>query len=443
MTAPRLTSRLAARQGIRQVEAHTLADRTVATLNRQYAEAWHKVLRLIKTLPAKPGGFLSARDGKRIETAFGDVYISSYTSLRKSLKSIAGWGHRSAVSILRSELPAALGQAAALGRVEDGRLNESSLPRDHRTRRLNGGSEDGNDTRPTHFITEDINSDLAQFIFPAPDESEVNSIIYAGNWQERLAQGTRLGAPEMLAGILSRGLIAGKNHREIARDLLPYVENVRTSATRIARTESLRVAAEMQMRCHDQLGDLVIGYQIHATLDQNTRPEHAARSGTIYYEHPGPGQLGYDARPNPPHESPNQGNKMAWNCRCWLTPVLRPPDKGYGTRGNHVVPAAVPDPLVYSDWFEVASEPIRRVAVGTRRYSLVRDALNRPPEWADFLDPETGSLLTQAELEAETPTQRSERKAKVRSWLAYLRQIAKTISQFGFLSQVYTPPPYT
>jgi SPP1 gp7 family putative phage head morphogenesis protein len=106
----------------------------------------------------------------------------------------------------------------------------------------------------------------------------------------------------------------------IAREILPAVQNVQASARRIARTESLRVAAAVQMEAHAGLGSLVVGYRINATLDKNTRPEHRARDGTAYYAHPQGDQLGYDQMPRPPQES---DGSMAWNCRCWLSPLIR------------------------------------------------------------------------------------------------------------------------
>jgi uncharacterized protein with gpF-like domain len=75
---------------------------------------------------------------------------------------------------------------------------------------------------------------------------------------------------------------------------------------------------------------LLIGYQVHATLDQHTRPWHKQRDGTVYYKNPGPGQKGMAQMPNPPDEAADPRERppgtphTAWNCRCYLTPVLRP-----------------------------------------------------------------------------------------------------------------------
>lgn len=165
-------------------------------------------------------------------------------------------------------------------------------------------------------------SDAALFalLFPPPPAEFVNRVVYASGWQDRLLAGTRLGSPETLAQIIATGAMMGQSLDEITRLILPAVENIHTSARRIARTEGLRVAASVQMQAHEQLGDLVIGYRIHATLDDRTRPEHRERDGTVYYRDPGPGQKGMGEMPRPPMEA---DGTPAFNCRCFLTPVLR------------------------------------------------------------------------------------------------------------------------
>jgi hypothetical protein len=102
-----------------------------------------------------------------------------------------------------------------------------------------------------------------------------------------------------------------------------------------------------------------------------------------------------------------------------LTPVLREP--GEELRSQLDLPTPPPDHVVYSDWWRSADERRRRVAVGTRRYSLVRDLLGAEPEWEHFVDPETGQLLGHAELRGEEPKDRHARVNRVRHVLALLR----------------------
>lgn len=139
----------------------------------------------------------------------------------------------------------------------------------------------------------------------------------------------------------------------------------------------MRIAHETRMQAYEELGEMVIGYQIHATMDARVRPHHAARSGTIYYKKPGPGQLGTNKMPRPPLE---EDGTVAHNCRCWLTPVLEvqkqieedPAAKAVFTNARDEL---IPNPAVYTDWFDRADEGDKRRVVGARRLAIVRDRL--------------------------------------------------------------------
>lgn len=291
---------------------------------------------------------------------------------------------------------------------------------------------------------------FADLLFPPLSLDRVAEIVRGRSgsldWVSRLSAATRLAAPEQLAGIITRSYSQGKTQQQIAKDLLPAVQNVQTTARRIARTEGMRIAHDTQMEMYDQLGDLVIGYQVHAQLDQNTRPWHAARSGTIYYNEPKKGQKGPAQMPHPPiepedpRERPAGAPRTAWNCRCYTSPVLRPPEyaKTHPEKLNVFSNSAgklVPDPATYSAWFNQADERRRRLAVGTRRYSAVREVLEEEPTWAHFLDPRDGDLMP---LEALRNESASDRAARVQIVMKQLAQQAGDIRQtatFGFVSQ--------
>jgi SPP1 gp7 family putative phage head morphogenesis protein len=176
---------------------------------------------------------------------------------------------------------------------------------------------------------DDTALDFDSLLFAAPTPERVNAVIYGSGWRERIRSGTGLGSPDAMAARIATGLMLGRTHQAIAKDILPAVEGVRASARRIARTEALRVAQRVQMDAHDQLGDLVIGYQVRATLDANTRPWHRERDGAKYYLDPGPGQKGMAQCPQPPDEAADPAERpagapaTAWNCRCLLIPILR------------------------------------------------------------------------------------------------------------------------
>ena len=132
---------------------------------------------------------------------------------------------------------------------------------------------------------------------------------------------TRVAAPEVLAPRIASGYAAGKGWREIAEDILPVVDGVRSTARRVARTEGLRIASAVNEEHFEALGsDAIAGYQLLATLDQFSRPWHAARHGQVYYRSPKPGQKGFAQMPRPPEEPADPSERpagtprTAWNC---------------------------------------------------------------------------------------------------------------------------------
>ncbi len=156
-------------------------------------------------------------------------------------------------------------------------------------------------------------------VIPGPTQDEIAKAIYGGNWVARLATVTKLAAPEAIASVVATGVVAGKTPAEIARAIQPVVQNVKTSARRIARTEGLRIAHTIQQNAYDALGDMIVGYTIHAVKDRATREEHYRRDGTEYYKSPRAGQKSMAECPNPPMEA---DGSYAFNCRCWRTPIF-------------------------------------------------------------------------------------------------------------------------
>jgi len=297
MAAPALVELAHARQ--ERVSAR--ADRAVAEVDRATRRAWlHLLAALRQGSPASVRSVLHALPGLLRQAIAGE------------LVGLARWGHRSARSVLARSLPQHALRRALAHRAAGRRhlLHEDRV----------GAGLDLADLW-AHFrgVPGEGGPSLLDLLFPPPTLAQVEAVVYASGWQDRLRSGTGLAAPAALARHISTGLVLGHDQATIARRLRDAVQGVRSTARRIARTESLRVASAMQMACHRQLGDLVVGYTVHATLDANTRPEHRARDGTTYWKHPGPGQKGMDQCPRPPQEA---DGSMAWNCRCYLTPVL-------------------------------------------------------------------------------------------------------------------------
>ncbi len=68
----------------------------------------------------------------------------------------------------------------------------------------------------------------------------------------------------------------------------------------------------------------LIGWQVLGILDNRIRPKHRHRHGDTFYYHPRPerNERGMDECPNPPYESPRDGNTLAYNCRCRIVPLF-------------------------------------------------------------------------------------------------------------------------
>ena len=271
----RLTTRLAAHAGTRQVRAALLADRAALAAERSVQQSWQRLLALLADCPGPGQAFAQARELGLL------LRLQAVQAITHSLGKIAGWSYRGAVRQLTRSVP-----RAALARV--------ALRR----------------RQVREAITLDF-GEVEHILFPPPGQDLLSQILFGSGWYEHFQQATKLASPGTVAGIIASGLARGENQQQIARQLLPVVDGVRSTAKRLARTEGMRVAGAAQMAAHQQLGDLVAGYQIHASLDQHTRPEHAHRSGTVYWKNPKPGQLGYDRMPHPPQEA---DGSTAWNC---------------------------------------------------------------------------------------------------------------------------------
>lgn len=459
-----LSSRLAAKAIGRQVESCLLADRAADAVDRAIIVLWRRILASISQKnPAV------ARHQMQQHMA-GLAHVAK-ASVRDSLTRVAHWGRKAALQEM-SILPTTYLRAATVARVAPSATLESELLEiDARTLVMRGiANIGGPKTKPglvelavralglptdpfsasalifgprpeptaEAMTPHEKRTAFSEFLFPPPAAEDVHRIVHATvggmTWEQRLDSATKTSAtPEQLARIVGEGVSSGKTAREIAKELLPVVDGVRSSARRIARTESLRIVHETQFEAWQGLGAMIAGYQIHATLDQRTRPEHAARNGHIYYVEPKEGQSGLDECPHPPLEA---DGSVAWNCRCTISPVLHPADyieespslKAVFTNAQHEF---VPDPLEYSTWFERADEPRRRLAVGARRYAVLKERYGDNPPWAAFIDPDSGSLMPMRTLADEGTAQRAERMGAVTEAVAKRGEMLRAVLTYG------------
>ncbi len=320
---------------------------------------------------------------------------------------LARWSHGEFVKLFVSAVPRkwfrAINPAAVLvGEDEGGQFFAPGIDVDNRLEPI--VAERLSDAEWAAWVAENV--------FPPPPLETVLEIVHRPmgglDYKERITALSKLVDPDRVANALVTGYAEGKNVAQLAKDVLPHVEGgIKASARRIARTEGLRIANTMQRESYKDLGDLMIGLQILETLDQNTRPHHALRHGTIYYINGTP----------PIEEAPDLPDEP--NCRGFDVPVLRPPEE----LANDPVMApvfqnaaghAIPDPVTYSQWWQSADVGRQKIAVGTGRYNAMASKLGgtREPEWEDFIDAK-GRRLKVAELKGETVEEREARRQEV------------------------------
>lgn len=277
---------------------------------------------------------------------------------------------------------------------------------------------------------------LTEHIFPPPTREHVERVLYrdvaGANWQQRMdALSHKITDFDKLAGVLSSGATQGLTRQQLVRQVQPHVQGIASSARRMARTEGLRIVTAIQKEQTDQLGDMLQGYQIVATLDQNTRPEHALRNGRVYWA---------DRRRRPTvDELPELPDEP--NCRCYSVPVLKPPaefenDPQLRTEFQNAAGDSIPDPIVYSQWFDNVDPGRRKMAVGVKRYESMRRQLGstREPRFTDFIDGD-GKLMTVQALRAETAQQRERRLRRVDTMITQREALLGQVSRFGFISK--------
>jgi SPP1 gp7 family putative phage head morphogenesis protein len=161
---------------------------------------------------------------------------------------------------------------------------------------------------------------LVGVLLPPLDAAAVQRVVYASGWAQTVQRLTALAAPDMLAARIATYVTQGLSVQKIAQQIRPLLDDVQTSARRVARTAGLWVAHEAERDVYRGLeGDLISGYTVRAVLDSRTRPEHRKRDGRQFFVRPGPGQRPMSECPHPPREA---DGSWAFNCRCFLTPIL-------------------------------------------------------------------------------------------------------------------------
>ena len=293
----------------------------------------------------------------------------------------------------------------------------------------------------TEAITQKQKDQIKDAIFDPMAPEKVDTIVKGKtkglSWQGRLAQQTSLAPPEHLASIVTTGFVSGDTPATLANKILPFVQGIQSTAKRVARNESMRIAHESRMEAYEDLGDMVVGYQIHATMDSRVRPHHAARSGQIYYKNPKAGQLGMDKMPRPPIE---EDGSVAHNCRCWITPVLEiqsqieedPAAKALFTDNKGDL---IPNPSVYTTWFKNANKEDQKKVVGAKRIAAVQARIgpSKSIDWSHFVDPKTGKLLDADFLANETNEAAEKRVASFKRLITKRDKLTQDVYTYGYI----------
>lgn len=377
----RLSARVAAHGLRRQVTALNRADALGNAADRIVGRTWRQLLSLLQSASGPHDALPITHAAIRLFAPLGPTLTYQFG---RALTALAVWGHREAAAGLASQIPRPMLAVAAL--TEDESTPPLSpgfvtlTPQGVQPFALPPGFAD---------LSADAQRDLFQsLIFPSPPEEAVKQLVYASGWSARLGAETSLAAPRDIAAAVMRSITAGQSIRDLARDLLPIVDGVRSTARRVARDESMRVSHAMQRAADDQIDELILGRQVFAVDNGHSptsRPEHKRRHGTIYYKKPVGDQKPMSDCPNPPYEA---DGTLAYNCRCWTSPVLMNPDD---IAAEPVQPGTV-DPDLTAAWFDEAPERDRRTAVGVERYRIVKDRIGRKPGWRDFIGA-SGELL--------------------------------------------------
>lgn len=155
--------------------------------------------------------------------------------------------------------------------------------------------------------------DYLKLIIPAPALDFLERIV--GPVWRRVVGAIN---PQRASDAVLQGIAAGKDRREIAKDLEDVFGGYASGARRVARTAGLQVATQTQLAVSETIPELVAGYELNTVLDDRVRPEHRAAHGHKFYRQPTGQQRSLSDCPQPPIWR----GQVHWNCRCYLIPII-------------------------------------------------------------------------------------------------------------------------
>ncbi len=171
---------------------------------------------------------------------------------------------------------------------------------------------------------------LKQVLFKPMTRSQVRAILVQQQVVGQIAPITKLLQPHQIISVISRAQSQGLTRAQIIRqELQPLFHGSKAVATRVARDTGTMITNQANLQAFQGLGPLLLGYRCNCVTDKASRPWHQERDQQEYFFNPKEGQKGMDRCPFPPlepanpEERPANTPKHAFNCRCWLSPVIK------------------------------------------------------------------------------------------------------------------------
>lgn len=401
-----------------------IADKAVALVSRAARDALQLIM----------DGSVVHRNQREAAEVLNGIIPGIVTLFDQQFRRLHYWSYDETVRILAKQIPRrwfrkVLPAVVMVGETDGFQIPGSNLWADTDTEPVANSGKRLTDSQWADFLKNNL--------FSPPSREQVERAVYtpvAGQtWRQRLdVLSHKITDMNRLSGILVTGASSGMSQYELKRQIQPVVQNIGSSAARIARTEGLRIATSAQREQYSELDDMLAGVQIIATLDENTRPHHAHRNGRIYWVDRSRKPT-IDELPMLPDEP---------NCRCYDTPVLHPPEEFENDpelRAEFLNAAgdSIPDPQVYGQWFDRADVGRRKQAVGARRYDEVVKRLgsSRPPRFEDFIG-DDGALLPVSHLKNESNSDRISRLSSVQNQMRERQVLLQKMSRFGFVSDL-------
>lgn len=358
------------------------ADGATGRTQQIVREGWQKILTQIKQA--------TGRDYNRNVSIINSILKGFYSRLRIAIQTelddALRYGYDSTFNVFKKLLPLQWWKMATV-EIE---TEEADNTNEDRTKEYN----------PLNQYSPSV-----MYNSPALNRKQAKSLIMKGfrgqTWEQRLHKWTNKAInTDKIATIIAAGIQRGDDIDKISKRVEPLVGGLGSAAARLVRTEYHRVANLSNEQVYTDFGDLIIGYQLIEIRDEVTRPWHAARSGTIYWKP----RIGREPNTNKKPQLPDEPN-----CRGTYSPVFGDPsDSDLVENGPSI------DPKTYSTWFNDQPEKFQRKIVGPSRWDAVSDKLENP-QWADFIDKDTGHYLPADELADTTKTEFNNKRRYINS----------------------------